>query len=59
MGSVPLTLGRALGTWQFAPVVSGLLVVLAACYLTAAGQVRHRHPARPWAEPACSCWGWP
>jgi putative copper resistance protein D len=28
--------------------VSGLLAVAAICYLTAAGQVRRRHPARPW-----------
>jgi putative copper resistance protein D len=46
--TVPLTVGRALTTWQFAPVVSGLLILLAAGYLTGTWRVRRRHPARPW-----------
>jgi putative copper resistance protein D len=44
----PLTLESALTTWQFAPMVSGLLAVLAAGYLAGVGRVRRRHPARPW-----------
>jgi putative copper resistance protein D len=47
----PLTLERALGTWQFTPVVSGLLAVLAAGYLAGVRRVRRRHPARPWPVP--------
>ena len=34
--------------WQFAPVVSGFVVVAAALYLWGALRVRRRHPARPW-----------
>jgi putative copper resistance protein D len=40
--------GDALSSWQFAPVVSALLAVLAACYLAGVWRVWHRHPARPW-----------
>ena len=46
--TVPLTLGDALSSWQFAPLVSALLALLAACYLAGAWRVWHRHPARPW-----------
>src|SRR5487761_1372099 len=47
----PLTPSAALTTWQFAPLVSGPLAVLAACYLAAAWRVRGRRgrlSARPW-----------
>jgi putative copper resistance protein D len=44
----PLTAATALRGWQFAPVASVVLVLLAAGYLVCAGRVRRRHPARPW-----------
>jgi cytochrome c oxidase assembly factor CtaG len=44
----PLTPSDALTTWQFAPLVTGPLVVLAGCYLVALRRVRRRHAARPW-----------
>lgn len=44
----PLSAGDALTAWQFAPLVSGLLVLLAATYLGCVRIVRRRHPARPW-----------
>lgn len=34
--------------WQFAPVVTAIVVVLAALYLCGVWRVRRRHPARPW-----------
>jgi cytochrome c oxidase assembly factor CtaG len=44
----PLTAGDALAEWQFAPLVSVLLTLLAAAYLAGVRIVRRRHPARPW-----------
>ncbi len=44
----PLTAGDALTAWQFAPLVSVLLTVLAAAYLACVRIVGRRHPARPW-----------
>lgn len=44
----PLTLPTALTAWQFAPLVSVPLMMLAALYLLCAARVRRRHPARPW-----------
>jgi cytochrome c oxidase assembly factor CtaG len=44
----PLTPRAALVTWQFAPLVSVPLIVLAGLYLLCAARVRRRHPARPW-----------
>jgi cytochrome c oxidase assembly factor CtaG len=44
----PLTVGDALAEWQFAPLVSVLLTLLAAAYLGCARIVGRRHPARPW-----------
>lgn len=44
----PLTVRTALTAWQFAPVVSGILAVLVAGYVTGMFRVRRRHPARPW-----------
>src|SRR5579863_7731920 len=34
--------------WQFAPVVTGAVVVAAGLYVWGALRVRRRHPARPW-----------
>ncbi len=34
--------------WQFAPIVTGAVVVLAALYLWGVWRVARRHPARPW-----------
>jgi putative copper resistance protein D len=48
MGIPPLTLLQAAARWQFAPVVTGLVVVAAGLYLWGALRVRRRHPARPW-----------
>ncbi len=44
----PLTASDALTSWQFAPLVSALLMLLAAAYLSAVWLVGRRHPARPW-----------
>ena len=44
----PLTASDALTSWQFAPLVSALLMLLAAAYLSAVWQAGRRHPARPW-----------
>ena len=44
----PLTAATALRVWQFAPVVSGVLLLLAAGYLAGVWRVARRHPARPW-----------
>lgn len=44
----PLTAGGALTAWQFAPLVSAVLVLLAAGYLVGVWRVARRHPARPW-----------
>ena len=44
----PLTARSALTTWQFAPLVSSILILLAACYLLGVYRVGRRHPARPW-----------
>ncbi len=43
----PLTISTALTTWQFAPLVSAIGVLLAAAYLTAVRAVTRR-PARRW-----------
>src|SRR6202042_1639095 len=34
--------------WEFAPVVTAIVVVFAALYLWGAWRVGRRHPARPW-----------
>jgi cytochrome c oxidase assembly factor CtaG len=47
-GLPPLSPATALREWQFAPLVTAGLVILAGWYLTAAWRVRRRHPARPW-----------
>ena len=44
----PLTLLQVVTRWQFAPVVTGLVVVAAGLYLWGVLRVRRRHPARPW-----------
>jgi putative copper resistance protein D len=44
----PLTVARLVTLWQFSPVVTGLVVVLAGLYLCGVLRVRRRHPARPW-----------
>jgi|tagenome__1003787_1003787.scaffolds.fasta_scaffold20923901_3 cytochrome c oxidase assembly factor CtaG len=43
-----LTPGTALTTWQFTPLVSGPLLLLAGAYLAGARMVARRHPLRPW-----------
>lgn len=49
VSTLPLvTPATVAGTWQFAPLVSGLEVAAAVGYLTGVAVVRHRHPARPW-----------
>jgi cytochrome c oxidase assembly factor CtaG len=47
-GLPPLTLTQVVTRWQFAPVVTGLVVVAAGLYLWGVLRVRRRHPARPW-----------
>jgi cytochrome c oxidase assembly factor CtaG len=44
----PFDWGEAVTNWQFAPIVTGFTVVLAAAYLWGALRVRKRHPRRPW-----------
>ena len=43
-----LTPVTAITTWQFVPLVSGPLLLLAALYLAGARTVARRHPAGPW-----------
>jgi cytochrome c oxidase assembly factor CtaG len=44
----PFTLPEVVSRWQFAPVVTGFVVVAAGLYLWGVLRVRRRHPARPW-----------
>ena len=44
----PFGLLEVVSRWQFAPVVTGFVVVAAALYLWGVRRVRRRHPARPW-----------
>src|SRR5271166_3734956 len=44
----PFSLAEVVSRWQFAPVVTGFVVVAAGLYLWGALRVRRRHPARPW-----------
>jgi putative copper resistance protein D len=44
----PFTWQEALGRWEFAPVVTGLTVAVAALYLWGVFRVARRHPTRPW-----------
>jgi cytochrome c oxidase assembly factor CtaG len=44
----PVSLAELVGRWQFAPVVTGFVVVAAGLYLWGVLRVRRRHPARPW-----------
>src|SRR5271154_5334354 len=46
--SVPLTAHTAFTEWQFAPVVTAGVGLLAVLYLVGIWRVRRRHPARPW-----------
>jgi cytochrome c oxidase assembly factor CtaG len=47
---VPLTPVTALTTWQFSPLASAPLMVLAGLYLAGVRAVARRHPARPWPQ---------
>ena len=44
----PFSLAEVATRWQFAPVVTGFVVVAAGLYLWGVLRVRRRHPARPW-----------
>src|SRR6266702_2084120 len=44
----PFGLLEVVSRWQFAPVVTGFVVVAAGLYLWGVRRVRRRHPARPW-----------
>jgi cytochrome c oxidase assembly factor CtaG len=44
----PFGLSEALGRWQWAPVVTVIVVAAAALYLWGTFRVARRHPARPW-----------
>ncbi len=44
----PLGLLEVVSRWQFAPVVTGFVVVAAGLYVWGVLRVRRRHPARPW-----------
>jgi cytochrome c oxidase assembly factor CtaG len=44
----PFGVSAAVTQWQFAPVVTGVVVVLAALYGWGVVRVARRHPARPW-----------
>jgi cytochrome c oxidase assembly factor CtaG len=46
--TAPLTAHTAFTEWQFAPVVTASVAVLAILYLVGIARVRRRHPARPW-----------
>ena len=47
-GLPPFGWGEAATAWQFAPIVTGFTVAMAAAYLWGALRVRARHPRRPW-----------
>jgi len=44
----PVSVPELVGRWQFAPVVTGFVVLAAGLYLWGVLRVRRRHPARPW-----------
>ena len=44
----PVSVLELVGRWQFAPVVTALVVLAAGLYLWGVLRVRRRHPARPW-----------
>jgi cytochrome c oxidase assembly factor CtaG len=44
----PFGLSQALGRWQWAPVVTVIVALMAALYLWGVVRVGRRHPARPW-----------
>jgi cytochrome c oxidase assembly factor CtaG len=44
----PVSLAEIAGRWQFAPVVTGFVVLVGGLYLWGVLRVRRRHPARPW-----------
>ena len=44
----PFSAAEVFSRWQFAPVVTGFVVVAAGLYLWGVLRVRRRHPARPW-----------
>jgi putative copper resistance protein D len=44
----PVSLVEIVGRWQFAPVVTGFVVLAGGLYLWGVLRVRRRHPARPW-----------
>jgi cytochrome c oxidase assembly factor CtaG len=48
MGLPPFGWTAVVTRWQFAPVVTAIVVVFAALYLWGAIRVRRRHPGRPW-----------
>ena len=45
----PFDLSAVFTVWQFAPIVTGFVVVAAGLYLWGVVRVARRHPARPWA----------
>ena len=47
----PLDLRTLFTAWQFAPVVTALVVVAAVAYLVGMRRVRRAHPSRPWPLP--------
>jgi cytochrome c oxidase assembly factor CtaG len=46
--TAPLTTSTAFSEWEFAPVVTAAVAVLAVAYLYGMLRVRRRHPQRPW-----------
>ena len=50
-GLPPVSVAELVGRWQFAPLVTGFVVVAAGLYLWGVLRVRRRHPARPWPLP--------
>src|SRR5579875_759535 len=48
MGLPPFGWTAVVTRWQFAPVVTAIVLVFAALYLWGAIRVRRRHPGRPW-----------
>jgi cytochrome c oxidase assembly factor CtaG len=44
----PVNVTELVVRWQFAPVVTGFVVLAAGLYLWGVVRVRRRHPARPW-----------
>ncbi|HTU05677.1 MAG TPA: hypothetical protein VMG13_09015, partial [Trebonia sp.] len=47
-GLPPFSWTEAVTNWQFAPIVTAAVAIVAALYLWGVVRVARRHPRRPW-----------